>query len=81
MFKRLFWLLVGVVAGFSGSVWIQRRVKQAVDRFAPEQVQSDVRAAWDEGRSAMQRREAELRGRYAPRGGANRPPGRSRAHR
>ena len=61
MFKRLFWLLVGAVAGFSGSVWIQRRVKQAGDRFAPEQVQSDVRAAWDEGRSAMQRRETPLR--------------------
>lgn len=80
MFKRLFWLAVGVVAGFSGSVWIQRRVKQAVDRFAPEQVQSDVRAAWDEGRSEMRHREDELRRRYAPRR-SNPAPGRSRAHR
>lgn len=80
MFRRLFWLAVGAVAGFSGSMWIQRRVKQAVDRFAPESVQQDVRAAWDEGRSAMRRREAELRRRYAPRS-RGRAPGRSRAHR
>ena len=80
MFKRLFWLVVGVIAGFSGSVWIQRRVKQAVDRFTPEHVQGDVKAAWDEGRSEMRVREDELRRRYAPRG-SNPPPGRSRAHR
>jgi hypothetical protein len=79
VFKRLFWLTVGAIAGFSGSVWIQRRVKQAVDRFAPEQVQSDVKAAWQEGRSAMRDREDELRHRYSSRG--RRPPGRSRAHR
>ena len=80
MFRRLFWLAVGAAAGFSGSMWIQRRVKQAVDRFAPEHVQQDVRAAWEEGRTAMRRREAELRRRYAPRG-SDRAPGRSRAHR
>jgi hypothetical protein len=82
VFKRLFWLAIGVAAGFSGSVWLQRRVKQAVDRFMPEQVQADVRVAWEEGRTAMRHREAELRRRYAPRGDTpDRAPGRSRAHR
>ena len=71
MFKRLFWLLVGVIAGFTGSVWLQRRVKQAVDRFTPEHVQADVRAAVQEGRVAMRDREAELRQRHSPNGRAN----------
>lgn len=81
MFKRLFWLTVGAVAGFTGSMWIQRRVKQAVDRFMPEQVQADVKVAWEEGRDAMRQREAELRGRYGPRPHDPRANGRSRAHR
>lgn len=68
MFKRLFWLALGVIAGLSGSYWLQRRVRQAVDRLAPEQVQADVRAAWQEGRSAMREREQQLRARYAPNG-------------
>ena len=64
MFKRLFWLSVGVVAGLGGSVWLQRRVRQAVDRFAPESIQGDVRAALAEGRAAMRAKEAELRARH-----------------
>ncbi len=68
MFKRLFWLLVGATAGLGGSYWFQRRVRQAVDRFAPDNVQADVRAALTEGRTAMQQREAELRARYRPTG-------------
>ncbi|MBA2279733.1 MAG: hypothetical protein M3527_05245 [Actinomycetota bacterium] len=64
MFKRLFWLTVGVASGFGGSVWLQRRVRQAIDRFAPASVQSDMRAAVAEGRTAMRSREAELRARY-----------------
>lgn len=66
MFKRLFWLTVGVAGGFGGSVWLQRRMKQAVDRFAPESVQNDVKAALSEGRTAMKAKEAELRARYDP---------------
>jgi hypothetical protein len=68
MFKRLFWLTVGVLAGLSGSYWIQRRVRHAVDRLAPESVQADVRAAWNEGRIATRTKEIELRQRYRPRG-------------
>jgi len=66
MFKRLFWLTVGGIAGFSGSYWLQQRVKRTVDRFAPANVQADARAAVAEGREAMRRREAELRERYRP---------------
>ncbi len=67
MLKRLFWLTLGVASGFGGSVWLQRRLRQAVDRFAPENVQRDMRAAVTEGRTAMRSREAELRARYDPR--------------
>jgi hypothetical protein len=70
VFKRLFWLTVGAAAGFTGSVWLQRRVKQAVDRFTPEHVQADVKAAFTEGRTAMRAREQELRSRYSPNGHA-----------
>lgn len=66
MFKRLFWLGVGAAAGFTGSVWIQRRVKQATDRFVPENVQRDVKAAVADGRAAMRSKEAELRARFDP---------------
>lgn len=66
MFKRLFWLTVGAAAGFSGSYWIQQRVKRAVDRFAPDNIHADAKAAVAEGREAMRRREAELRERYRP---------------
>jgi hypothetical protein len=81
VFKRLFWLTVGIVAGFTGSVWLQKRVKQTVDRFAPESVQADVKAAVQEGRSAMRAREDELRTRYSPHAPRQSPNGRSRAHR
>jgi hypothetical protein len=66
MFKRLFWLTVGAAGGFGGSYWIQRRVKQTVDRFAPDNLQADAKAAVVEGRLAAKQREAELRERYRP---------------
>jgi hypothetical protein len=74
VFTRLFWLVVGAIAGFTGSVWLQRRIKQTVDRLTPEHVQADVKAAFQEGKVAMRDREAELRQRYSPNG-------RSKAHR
>ena len=66
MFKRLFWLTVGAAAGFSGSYWIQQRVKRTVDRVAPDTLQAAAKAAVVEGRIAARRREAELRERYRP---------------
>lgn len=72
MFKRLFWLSVGLTAGFGTSFWLMRTVRRTVERFTPERLSSDVvagarslggelKAAVDEGRTAMRLREAELR--------------------
>jgi hypothetical protein len=68
MFKRLFWMGVGVGASF----WVRRRVRGTVERYQPQRlsgelvgtvrrVGDDVRAAVHEGRVAMREREAELR--------------------
>ena len=72
MFKRLFWLSVGLVVGFVTSFRLTRSVRRAVERFTPERLTADavsgarsvgaeVKAALEEGRSAMHEREAELR--------------------
>jgi hypothetical protein len=72
VFKRLFWLTVGVTLGSTSSFWIMRKVRRTVERFAPERLTQDVvtgarsfgaelLAAVDEGRSGMRQREAELR--------------------
>ena len=72
MFKRLFWLSVGLTTGVGSSFWLMRTVRRAVERFTPERVTADVvagarsfgaelKAALDEGRTAMREREAELR--------------------
>jgi hypothetical protein len=74
VFKRLRWLGLGALAGVSGSIWAQRRVRQAVDRVMPAQlgnelrrrvgrVSDDLRMSLSEGRTAMAEREAELRAR------------------
>ena len=72
MFKRLFWLSVGLMAGFGSSFWLMRTVRRTVDRFTPQRLSQDavagartvgaeLKAALDEGRAAMRQREAELR--------------------
>ena len=71
MFKRLFWLLVGVGFGFGVSFWVTRFVRSPLERYAPERVSgdlagalkqfgSDLKEAVAEGREAMREREAEL---------------------
>ena len=71
MFKRLFWLLVGVGFGFGVSFWVTRFVRSTLERYAPERVSgdlagalkqfgSDLKEAVAEGREAMREREAEL---------------------
>lgn len=40
--KRIFWSGVGYAAGISTSVYVQRRVRRAVDHYTPEQVRRDV---------------------------------------
>lgn len=72
MFKRLFWLVVGVGFGFGMSFWLMRFLRETVDRYRPERVSQDLagavsklgddlRAAVREGRLAMAEREEELR--------------------
>jgi hypothetical protein len=76
MFKRLFWLLVGVALGFGASVWFTRAVKRTLRRLSPpvvgeslvkrvKRTAGDLRVAVAEGRDAMQQREASLRAELA----------------
>jgi hypothetical protein len=77
VFKRLFWFTSGASVGFGGAMWVRRRVRRAIARYAPEHVTSEVttsvrragtelREALSEGRTAMHDREAELRKELAP---------------
>jgi hypothetical protein len=71
MFKRLFWLCVGIGLGAGMAYWLQKFVRQTAERYSPERVSTDVvdgvrrlgtdlRKAVDEGRETMRKREAEL---------------------
>jgi len=72
MFKRLFWLCVGIGLGAGLAYWLQKALRQTAERYSPERVSNDVvdgarrlgndmRKAIEEGREAMRKREAELR--------------------
>ena len=72
MFKRFFWLTIGLTIGYATSFWLMRTVRRTVERLTPERVTQDVvagarsfgnevKAALDDGRAAMRAREAELR--------------------
>ena len=72
MFKRIFWLAVGLGLGFGLSFWFMRFLRETVDRYRPERVSQDLagalsklgddlRAAVREGRMAMTEREEDLR--------------------
>ncbi len=72
MFRRLFWLVLGLGIGFGTSFWVMRFVKETAARYSPERVSSDLadafkglgtdlRLAVADGRAAMREREAELR--------------------
>ena len=71
MFKRLFWLVVGIGFGFGVSFWVTRFVRSTIERYTPERVSTDLAGALKqlgtdlkeaaaEGRQAMKEREAEL---------------------
>jgi hypothetical protein len=77
VFRRLVWFTSGATAGFGGAMWIRRRMRRTVQRYAPEQLRADatasvrrlgsgVRDAVVEGRAAMREREAELRAELRP---------------
>lgn len=42
--KRIFWSTAGYAAGLSTSLYVQRRVRRAVEHYTPEQVRHDVAA-------------------------------------
>ena len=71
--KRTFYFVAGTAAGLGSSLWVQRRVRTAVERYVPEKVQERaaeaakrvapaLRDAVTEGRDAMRTRIAELLG-------------------
>jgi len=75
--RRLIWFTSGATAGFGGAMWIRRRIRRTVRRYAPEHLRADatvsirrlgsgVRDAVAEGRGAMREREAELRAELRP---------------
>lgn len=77
MFKRLFWLTLGTIVGFTGSLWAQRRIRETIERYYPDQVArqvgtsvrsltSDVRSAAAAGKAAMREREESLRDQFRP---------------
>jgi hypothetical protein len=82
MFKRLFWLMIGVGFGFGASFWLLRFVRSTVERYSPERVSDDlakavrrfggdVRAAVAEGREGMREYERDLRDRLESNGHAH----------
>jgi RNase adaptor protein for sRNA GlmZ degradation len=40
--KRIFWSGVGYAAGISTSIYVQKRVRRTVEKYAPEQMRHDV---------------------------------------
>jgi hypothetical protein len=73
VFKRLFWLLMGVAV----TLWAQHRFRRQIERYAPERVVrqvsssvrslgGDVRSAAQEGWTAMRQREESLRAQFRP---------------
>ncbi|MEZ5244736.1 MAG: hypothetical protein R2707_06555 [Acidimicrobiales bacterium] len=70
--KRVFWSTVGYAAGLGTSVYVQRRVRRAVEYYTPEQVRRDVavlgRQAADRARDVViDLREAAAEGAEAMR--------------
>lgn len=71
MFKRLWWMTIGIGLGFGSSLWIQRSVKRAARRYVPPVVSRhlgrvarratiDLQALADEVRIGVHQAEREL---------------------
>jgi len=70
--KRVFWASTGYALGLGSSLYVQRRVRLAVDRYTPEEVRRQVadrtRDLADRARrTAIDLREAAIEGRVAMR--------------
>jgi len=77
VFKRLFWLAIGIGFGFGLSFWLVRFLRETLARYTPERMWSDLdsavralgqdlREAVGEGREAMREREEQIRAEVAP---------------
>jgi hypothetical protein len=73
MFKRVIWFGSGFTAGMAGGWYVQRGVRQRIERYAPENlrtevaaraesIRSDVAIAISEGREVMRRYQDDARG-------------------
>ena len=69
MLKRVRWMVIGMGVSAAGKIWAKRKLSGFMEHYSPPQVASraaasakgELRAALEEGRAAMRRREAELR--------------------
>jgi hypothetical protein len=61
MFKRLRWLSIGFVFGAGSSYAVARRLRRAVQHYAPPQVVDRLGMGAANVRHAMRLREAQLR--------------------
>jgi len=77
VFKRLFWLAIGIGFGFGLSFWLVRFLRETLARYTPERMWSDLdsavralgqdlREAVGEGREAMREREEQIRAEVTP---------------
>ncbi|MCY3607575.1 MAG: hypothetical protein OXG57_03930 [Acidimicrobiaceae bacterium] len=64
MLKRLRWLTLGAGLGAGASLWVQRRLRHLLDRYAPvrgtatalgtaRQMRRDLKDAWQHGRKRL----------------------------
>jgi hypothetical protein len=78
MFKRVVWFGSGFTAGMAGGWYVQRTVRQRIERYAPENlrvevasradaIRTDVVAAVSEGREVMRRYQEDARSDLADR--------------
>lgn len=78
MFKRLFWLVVGVGFGFGSSFWLMRAARRTAQRLSPQRMsvdvaagaralRADVRAAVAEGRDAVRDDRSDAGRKIGPR--------------
>jgi hypothetical protein len=64
MLRRLTWASAGLVVGFGASKWLEHEAKKRLRRYLPAglpELRERVLSAAEEGRRAMESREAELR--------------------
>lgn len=72
MIKRIFWFLLGAIAGSLGTVWLLLQLRSTAARYTPEGVATQLEDSWrnlsaelaqvvQDGREIMRDTEASLR--------------------